>query len=487
MATTAPLPSVTATKLSEDESFSKTAANPAAPESADGPADGPANGGSTGSFADGPAISATLAIDEALRARLARGERVLPMGFGEAGVPVVPVLRYALAAATHRNGYGPVAGTEALRDATAGYWIRRGLPTTADDVVCGPGSKALLFGLLLSLRAPAGGRPVDLAISRPSWVSYAAQASLTGIRPVHIPVPRGANGSPGPGGVPDPELLSAAAGKAAAQGRRIGAVIVTLPDNPTGTLAGAETVTALCEVARQHDMLIISDEIYRDLVFAGPRAYTSPAEIAPERTVITSGLSKNLALGGWRLGVARIPGRASGGDPVLGALRTRLLATGSEIWSAPAAPVQEAAALAFSEIPDITERIKVSRRLHGAIARAVAARFTAAGALVAPPQGAFYLYPDFGPHREALFGRYGVRTSADLAALLLDRCGIGVLPGSAFGDPPEELRLRVATSQLYGDKPSQQEAALASSSPAALPWIAPVLDDMAASLADLVG
>jgi aspartate aminotransferase len=378
------------------------------------------------------------------------------MGFGEAGVPVVPVLRYALAAATHRNGYGPVAGTEALRDATAGYWIRRGLPTTADDVVCGPGSKALLFGLLLSLRAPTGGRPVDLAISRPSWVSYAAQASLTGIRPVHIPVPRGANGSPGPGGVPDPELLSAAAGKAAAQGRRIGAVIVTLPDNPTGTLAGAETVTALCEVARQHDMLIISDEIYRDLVFAGPRAYTSPAEIAPERTVITSGLSKNLALGGWRLGVARIPGRASGGDPVLGALRTRLLATGSEIWSAPAAPVQEAAALAFSEIPDITERIKVSRRLHGAIARAVAARFTAAGALVAPPQGAFYLYPDFGPHREALFGRYGVRTwprscstaaasgycPAAPSATRPRNCGCGWRPPSCTATSPRSRKPR---------------------------------------------
>ncbi|HEY1700956.1 MAG TPA: pyridoxal phosphate-dependent aminotransferase [Trebonia sp.] len=427
-------------------------------------------------------------MDEALRARLARGERVLPMGFGEAGVPVAPVLRYALSAATHRNGYGPVAGTEALRDAAAGYWTRRGLPTTADDVVCGPGSKALLFGLLLSLRAAAAAdRPVDVVISRPSWVSYAAQASLTGIRPVRVPVPRGVNGTPAAGGVPDPELLSAAAREAAAEGRRIGAVIVTLPDNPTGTLAGAETVTALCEVARQHDMLIISDEIYRDLVFAGARAYTSPAEIVPERTIITSGLSKNLALGGWRLGVARIPGRASGGDPVLGALRTRLLATGSEIWSAPAAPVQEAAALAFSEIPDITERIRVSRHLHGAIARAVAARFTAAGALVAPPQGAFYLYPDFGPHRETLSGRHGVRTSADLAALLLDRYGIGVLPGSAFGDPPEELRLRVATSQLYGDKPSQQEAALASNSPAALPWIAPVLDEIAASLADLVG
>jgi aspartate/methionine/tyrosine aminotransferase len=423
------------------------------------------------------AVSATLAAGEALDARRQRGERVLPMAFGEAGVPVAPILRYALAAASHQNGYGPVAGTEALREAAAGYWTRRGLPTSPDDVVSGPGSKALLYGLLLSL-----GSSCDVAIPRPGWVSYAAQASLTGVRPVHVPVTAGLGGVPAAGGVPDPERLSAAADAALAEGRRIGAVIVTLPDNPTGTLAGPGIVRALCEVARRHDMLIISDEIYRDLAFAGPAAVTSPASLAPERTVITSGLSKNLALGGWRLGVARLPVAS----PALASLSSALLAAGSEIWSAPAAPVQQAAALAFEELPDITERIKASRRLHGRIVREVASRFAAAGALVAPPAGGFYLYPDFGPHRAVLAGRYGVRTGADLAGLLLDRYGIGVLPGSAFGDEDEALRMRVATSRLYGDTPSRQEAALASPDPAALPWIASSLDWISESLADLV-
>ncbi|MBO0806620.1 MAG: aminotransferase class I/II-fold pyridoxal phosphate-dependent enzyme, partial [Nocardiopsaceae bacterium] len=279
-----------------------------------------------------------------------------------------------------------------------------------------------------------------------------------------------------------PDLLQAAADAARAEGRRIGAVIVTLPDNPTGTLAGPEAVRALCEVARRHDMLIISDEIYRDLAFDGPDAVTSPATLAPERTVITSGLSKNLALGGWRLGVARLPGAS----PALASLRTALLATGSEIWSAPAAPVQQAATLAFEELPDITERVRVSRRLHGRIALEVASRFAAAGALVAPPSGGFYLYPDFGPHRELLRGRYGVRTGTDLAGLLLDRYGIGVLPGSAFGDKAEALRMRVATTRLYGETPSRQEAALAASNPAALPWVASGLDWISESLADLL-
>jgi aspartate aminotransferase len=404
-------------------------------------------------------ISATLAANEALAERRLRGERVMPLAFGEAGVPVAPVLRDALATASSQNGYGPVAGSADLRMAVAGYWTRRGLPTAPGDVVCGPGSKALLFGLLLGLHG------VDVAIPRPSWVSYAAQAALTGVRPVHVPIADGA------GGVPDPDLLSAAVTTARRAGRRIGAVIVTLPDNPTGTLAGPDSVRRLCAVAERHDLLIISDEIYRDLTHAATAPFLSPAEVAPERTVITAGLSKNLALGGWRLGVARLPG----GARRLRAMRDRLVGACSEIWSAPAAPVQAAAAVAFSEPTAVTERIARSRRLHGAVARAVASLLTEAGVATAPPAGAFYLYPDFGAHRAALRLR-GVTTSAELAALLLREYGIGTLPGSEFGEPAAALRLRIATSRLYGEAASQQEAALAADDPVTLPWIADALD-----------
>jgi aspartate aminotransferase len=414
-------------------------------------------------------VSATLAANEALDERRRNGERVLPLAFGEAGVPVAPVLRDALATASHLGGYGPVAGSPVLRAAAAGYWARRGLPTVPDDVVCGPGSKALLYGLLLNLGA-------DVAIPRPSWVSYAAQASLTGIRPVYVPI------VPGQGGVPDPDLLSAAvtAARRGPAGRRIGAVIVTLPDNPTGTLAAPDTIRALCSVAERHDLLIISDEIYRDLTHADGD-FLSPAEVAPDRTVITSGLSKNLALGGWRLGVARLPGGVARGP----AMREALLATCSEIWSAPAAPVQAAAALAFEEPAEITSRVARSRHLHGTIARAVASLFTAAGATVASPQGGFYLYPDFAAHRRRLLRRFAVRTSADLASLLLREYGVGVLPGSVFGDPASALRLRVATSRLYGEADWQQEGALAAEDPAALPWIADALAWLERALANI--
>ena len=170
-------------------------------------------------------VSATLAANEALAARRRRGQPVLPLAFGEAGLPAHPALRDALAAATASNGYGPVAGLEALRSAAAGYWQRRGLPTSPGSVVCGPGSKPLLFGLLLA----ADG---DVAVPRPSWVSYAAQASLIGARAHFVAA------APGEGGICDPVALRRSVTAARAAGRKIRSVMVTLPDNPTGRVPG---------------------------------------------------------------------------------------------------------------------------------------------------------------------------------------------------------------------------------------------------------
>jgi aspartate aminotransferase len=109
-----------------------------------------------------------------------------------------------------------VAGLPEVRQAAAGYWTRRGLPTSAGAVVSGPGSKPLLFAV-----------GADVAVPKPSWVSYAAQAALAGARPHFVPAP------PGEGGVCDPSALARAVTTARAAGRRIASVIVTLPDNPT--------------------------------------------------------------------------------------------------------------------------------------------------------------------------------------------------------------------------------------------------------------
>jgi aspartate aminotransferase len=409
----------------------------------------------------------TLAANEALACRRETGAPVLPLAFGEAGLPVHPLLAEALAAAAGRNAYAPVAGLPELREAAAGYWTRRGLPTSAGAVVCGPGSKPLLFALLLALGA-------DVAVPKPSWVSYAAQATLAGVRAHFVPTP------PGEGGVCDPAALARAVTTAKTAGRRISAVIATLPDNPTGQLAQPATVRALCEVAARHDLVIISDEIYRDLVYSTAPPFLSPAACVPDRTVVTTALSKSLALGGWRAGAARLPDGLGGR-----ALRGRVLGIASEIWSATAAPVQHAAALAFTEPPELAERIARSRSLHAAVCRAVAGRFAAAGLDAPPPQAAFYHYPGFAAWRDALAARHGVTTGQDLARHLLERYGMGVLPGSAFGEDPTALRIRVATGLLYGDTSAQQNLALASADPVTLPWVATALDRIEEILADL--
>ncbi|MFD1831128.1 pyridoxal phosphate-dependent aminotransferase [Streptomyces desertarenae] len=413
-------------------------------------------------------MSATLAADEALARRRRAGERVLSMASGEIGLAVHPALRERLAAAAGEGAYGPVAGGRALRAAAAGYWERRGLGIDPGLVVAGPGSKPLLFALLLAL----GG---DVVVPVPSWVSYAAQARLVGARPIPVPI------VPGQGGVPDPERLREAVAEARAAGLDPRSVVVTVPDNPTGTVASPDTVRRLASAARELDLVVVSDEIYRDLVYDTSAPAESPALHASERTVVTTGLTKNLAVGGWRTGVARLP------DSDIGrALHTRLVSVASQVWSSPPAPVQTAAAYAFGEPPEITEHVAASRRLHEAVARAVAGRFTAAGAALAPVRATCYLYPDFEPLRDRLARAHGVHDGDGLARFLSERHGIGVLPASAFGEPGPTLRIRAATSRLYGDTDEQRTAALAAADPLGLPWVREAVEQVGGALSDLV-
>lgn len=412
-------------------------------------------------------MSATLAADEALARRQRAGEQVLSLASGEIGLPVLPALRERLAAAADRNAYGSVAGSPRLRSAVAGYWGRRNLSVDPGLVVCGPGSKPLLFALLLAV----GG---DVVVPVPSWVSYAAQARLVGARPIPVPV------LPGEGGVPDPAALREAVARARAAGRDPRCVVVTLPDNPTGTVATAGTVERLARAARDLDLVIVSDEIYCDLVFDPADRAVSPAAFAPERTVVTTGLTKNLALGGWRLGVARLPDSPLGHEVL-----TRLVGIASQIWSSTAAPVQSAAAYAFEEPPEVVGYVAAARRLHEVVVRAVAERFIAVGAGLAPVRATCYLYPDFEPLRDHLAGAHDVHGADALATLLAQRYGVGLLPGTAFGEEDRSLRIRVATSRLYGGTDAERFAALAADEPARLPWVKASLDRITEVLTDL--
>lgn len=401
--------------------------------------------------------SATLAINERLQAKRAAGEPVLHLGFGEAGLPVLPELAAVLADSVRHNDYGPVIGIPAARVAAAGYFTRRGLPTDPDQIVLGPGSKPLLFALLAVL-------PGDVILPAPSWVSYAAQAALLGKRVINVPIPAAA------GGIPDPDGLRTAVATTADPG----VLILTLPDNPTGTLPSLDLLTEVCRIADDAGLIIISDEIYRDLCRT---EFHSPTALLPSRTIVTSGLSKSLALGGYRIGFTRIPTelRAVGAD---------LAGVASEVWSNPAGPMQRVAAAALAEPPEVTGRIAASRRLHGAVTTEVHRMLTEAGIRCRPPEGGFYLYPDFEPHRESLAAQ-GIHTGQDLADTLLARHGVGVLAGDAFGDDPGALRFRVATSLMYGQTDEQKLASLADDDPLTLSWIADGLAHLARALADV--
>ena len=407
--------------------------------------------------------SPTLAANERVQAKLRAGDPVLHLAFGEAGLPVLPSVAAALASAAGHNGYGSVAGSPLMRTAAAGYFERRGVPTAPDQVVVGPGSKPLLYGLLAVL-------PGDVVLPRPSWVSYAAQAALAGKRVIDVPIPAQA------GGVPEPAALREALAGARAAGQHPGILVLTLPDNPTGTLASRSLLQEVCEIAREQDLLIVADEIYRDLAH-DPGAFCSPAELAPERAFVTNGLSKSMALGGWRVGFARLPDGALGADA-----KRALTGLASELWSCLAAPMQHAAAHVLDEPDDVREHVARSRRLHRLVATAAHEQVVAAGAECRPPTGGFYLYPDLEPAR-----REGLETGAQLADALLERHDVAVLAGAAFGDAPSALRFRIATSLLYGATDEERWQTLAADDPVALPRIQTALERLGQALRDVMG
>ena len=150
----------------------------------------------------------------------------------------------------------------------------------------------------------------------------------------------------------------------------------------------------------------------------------------------------------------------------------------SEIWSALAAPMQHAAAYVLSEPPEVVERVDASRRLHRAVT--TAAYDVVVGRRRAVPPAERRLLPLSRVRAACSFG-----SGAELADHLLERHGIAVLAGEAFGDDPAALRFRMATSLLYGDTDERKLEALASDDPAALPWIASALERLAQGLAAL--
>lgn len=376
------------------------------------------------------ATSATLAMNEAVAKRRAAGRATIHLGFGEASFPLHPLLRSALAASAKSTAYAPVSGIAALRRAIADYLARtRNLTFSPDYIIVGPGSKPLLYALLQVLEG-------DVLLPVPSWVSYAPQAWLAGKRTI------GVQSDPIDHHRLTPEMLSEALTSARKDGADPRILLVNTPSNPTGSMFDRTDAEAIAFWAREQGMTLISDEIYAELAH-GWRKHISPAHFYPEGCIVTGGLSKAFSAGGWRLGYAALP-TSEGTIQLVNALR----GLASEIWSSAATPIQEAALVAFNPNAEIDLYVQRSARVHGYAAAQLYQTFVNLGVPCPRPAGAFYLYPDFAPWRSTLMER-GISTSQQLAHYLLDEWDIATLPGVAFGEQPEALRLRLATSMLY--------------------------------------
>jgi aspartate/methionine/tyrosine aminotransferase len=372
--------------------------------------------------------SATIAINDRVREMWASGKNVYHLAFGESRFPIHPKIAAALAANAHRRSYTSALGISELRHAIAEHYRRRfQLDVSAEQVVVGPGSKSLIYAALMALGE-------EVIIPQPSWVSYGPQAHILGKPVTFIPTRPQVNFEL------ELDVLESRIHESRQNWGNPEVFIVNSPKNPTGTMMRPEKVEALAGFAREHELMVLSDEIYALTAFS-KIPHVSISKFYPEGTVVFGGLSKSLPLGGWRIGTAILP-RENGGK----ALGQALENIASNIWTCTSAPVQYAALVAYSDDPEIEEYIDLCARMHAIRTRFLYQTIVRLGIPCEEPAGAFYVYPCFEKWREPLAAR-GVHNDEDLAFHLIEDYEIATLPGSAFHSA-QDLCLRISSSYI---------------------------------------
>ncbi len=382
-------------------------------------------------------LSPTLAINEKSIALLAAGRKVYRFGFGQSPFPVPDLLVRALQANADQKDYLPVQGLPALREVVAAYYRGQRLACHSDRVLIGPGSKQLQYLLQVVLNC-------QVLLPAPSWVSYAPQAKMLHKQLAWLPTCRQRNW------MLAPESLSAYCQANPATPKLL---ILNYPSNPTGASFEEAGLQALAEVARQHKVIVLSDEIYGELYFDHP--HQSIAHFYPEGTIISNGLSKWCGAGGWRLGYFIFPTNFQ-------ALLKAMKVAASETFSAVCAPVQYAAIEAFQGHEEMNDYLDRCRKVLKAVAKAVSSQLEQSNISHPLAGGGFYMLPDFEHYRKQLAAR-GVVSSEQLCAQLLEQTGVALLPGTAFGMPADQLLARLSYvdfdgQQALGISPESLEA-----------------------------
>ncbi len=344
--------------------------------------------------------SVTLALDERAKAMRAAGRDVISMAVGEPDFPA-PELVQRAAVEKVKSGdvrYTPAAGTPALRRAVAEHLgATRGTPYAPEEVCICHSGKHALSGAIFALIEEGD----EVLIPLPAWGSYFDIVRVAGGEPVLVP--------PADGVRPDLAALSRAVTP------RTRALMINSPNNPSGHVFTRAEIEGVVRLALERDLWIVSDEIYRSLVYEGEEA-RSPASLSREaraRTAIVDGASKVFAMTGYRIGYLAAPRELVGAVAKLH----------SQTAGSPNAVSQHAFEAALRGEPPETAAM---RRAFGERREILLAGLKELGLPTPRPRGAFYAFPDVSAHLDE-------RGSVGLCEDLLESQGLALIPGSAFG------------------------------------------------------
>ena len=355
--------------------------------------------------------SSTVAFNAKARELAQQGVDVVAMTAGE---PDFQPPAHVLAAAHEAidkglTKYTATEGMLPLREAVAAKFQREnGLSYTPEQIIVSSGGKQVLYNAFMAILNPGD----EVVLPAPYWVSYPAQIQLAG--GVTVPVPTEAAS----GFIPDPEAIRRAITW------RTRAMVINSPCNPTGAVYPAEVIKALAELAVEHDLWLITDDLYEHLIYEG--SFTTAAQFYPERTLIVHGASKAYALTGWRIGYG------AGPKPLIAAMN-RLQ---GQVTSNASAVAQYATIAALTEVEKTQAFIAMTKQAYQERRDVLVAGLNRLGLKTPLPHGAFYVMTDTTPlHQD----------ENEAALLLLSRAHVGVVPGTDFG-APGQVRLSYATN-----------------------------------------
>jgi len=307
------------------------------------------------------------------------------------------------------NKYTSASGALELREALVDkFRSENGADVGLDNVIVTSGGKQLLFNAFFTMLSPGD----EAIIPAPYWTSFPEQVRLTGAVPVIV------DSDPGDGYAIDPVKIEAAITP------RTRLILMNSPNNPSGAVAKPSVVHAIAELARKHDLWLLSDEIYEHLTY--DVEFASAYRFAPERTLVANGASKGFAMTGWRIGYGLGP------TPLMQALsRLQGQTVGASNSLAQAAVL---AALKNKEATrDFIDRTRESYRSRRDL---FVNGLNRLGLTTPMPAGAFYALSDVTAIS---------RDSARATQRLAQEARVGGTSGEAFG-VPGRVRFSYATS-----------------------------------------